>query len=103
MGNPQFGLVSGGSGGVKQGEELQGLVVAITDCGQGVLQATIECESAADSNGVRTGGEDLHQVFTRIKLNTRGNITTAAQILKTTVRKFAYKAKRFGVHYRHYR
>ncbi len=35
--------------------------------------------------------------------NTRGNITTAAQILNTTVRKFAYKAKRFGVHYRHYR
>jgi Nif-specific regulatory protein len=35
--------------------------------------------------------------------NTRGNITSAAQILKTTVRKFAYKAKRFGVHYRHYR
>ena len=35
--------------------------------------------------------------------NTRGNITTAAQILKTTVRKFAYKAKRYGVHYSHYR
>jgi Nif-specific regulatory protein len=35
--------------------------------------------------------------------NTRGNITAAAQVLKTTVRKFAYKAKRFGVHYRHYR
>ena len=35
--------------------------------------------------------------------NTRGNITTAAKILKTTVRKFAYKAKRYGVHYRHYR
>jgi Nif-specific regulatory protein len=35
--------------------------------------------------------------------NTRGNITSAAQILKTTVRKFAYKAKRFDIHYRHYR
>jgi Nif-specific regulatory protein len=35
--------------------------------------------------------------------NTRGNITTAAQILKTTVRKFAYKAKKYGVYYRHYR
>lgn len=35
--------------------------------------------------------------------NTRGNITTAAQILKTTVRKFSYKAKRYGVHYSHYR
>ena len=35
--------------------------------------------------------------------NTRGNTTLAAQILKTTVRKFAYKAKRYGVHYSHYR
>ena len=35
--------------------------------------------------------------------NTRGNITTAADILKTTVRKFAYKAKKYGVHYSHYR
>ena len=35
--------------------------------------------------------------------NTRGNITTAAEILKTTVRKFAYKAQRYGVDYKHYR
>jgi Nif-specific regulatory protein len=35
--------------------------------------------------------------------NTRGNITMAAQILKTTVRKFAYKSRRYDVHYRHYR
>jgi Nif-specific regulatory protein len=35
--------------------------------------------------------------------NTRGNITSAAQVLKTTVRKFAYKSKRYGVHYSHYR
>ena len=35
--------------------------------------------------------------------NTRGNITTAAQILKTTVRKFSYKAKRYDVHYSHFR
>jgi Nif-specific regulatory protein len=35
--------------------------------------------------------------------NTRGNITTAAQVLKTTVRKFSYKAKRYGIHYSHYR
>jgi hypothetical protein len=31
--------------------------------------------------------------------NTRGNITLAAEILKTTVRKFAYKAKKYGVDY----
>ena len=35
--------------------------------------------------------------------NTRGNISTAAQILKTTVRKFGYKAKKYGVDYKHYR
>ncbi len=35
--------------------------------------------------------------------NTRGNISTAAQVLKTTVRKFSYKAKRYGIHYSHYR
>ncbi len=35
--------------------------------------------------------------------NTRGNITGAAKVLKTTVRKFAYKAKRYDIHYSHYR
>ena len=35
--------------------------------------------------------------------NTRGNISVAAKILKTTVRKFAYKAKKYDVDYRHYR
>ena len=35
--------------------------------------------------------------------NTRGNTTVAAKVLKTTVRKFAYKAKKYSVDYRHYR
>ncbi|MFO7554883.1 MAG: helix-turn-helix domain-containing protein, partial [Desulfobacterales bacterium] len=35
--------------------------------------------------------------------NTRGNTTLAADILKTTIRKFAYKAKKYRVDYRHYR
>jgi Nif-specific regulatory protein len=35
--------------------------------------------------------------------NTRGNITRAAEILQTTVRKFNYKARRYGIDYRHYR
>ncbi|MCP4748850.1 MAG: nif-specific transcriptional activator NifA [Desulfobacteraceae bacterium] len=35
--------------------------------------------------------------------NTHGNVTMASKILKTTVRKFAYKAKRYGVYYKHYR
>lgn len=35
--------------------------------------------------------------------NTRGNITVAAKILQTTVRKFAYKAQKYGVDYKYYR
>ena len=35
--------------------------------------------------------------------NTRGNITQSAKLLKTTVRKVAYKAKKYGVEYYHYR
>ena len=35
--------------------------------------------------------------------NTRGNITGAAKILQTTVRKFAYKAQLYGIDYRTYR
>jgi Nif-specific regulatory protein len=35
--------------------------------------------------------------------NSRGNITAAAEVLKTTVRKFAYKSKRYGIHYGQYR
>ena len=35
--------------------------------------------------------------------NTRGNITSAAEILNTTVRKFAYKAQKYGVDYKNYR
>jgi len=35
--------------------------------------------------------------------NTRGNITQAAKLLRTTVRKVAYKAQKYGVEYYHYR
>jgi Nif-specific regulatory protein len=35
--------------------------------------------------------------------NTAGNVTSATQILQTTVRKFAYKAQKYGVDYRQYR
>jgi Nif-specific regulatory protein len=35
--------------------------------------------------------------------NTRGNITIAVKILQTTVRKFAYKAQKYGVEYKTYR
>ena len=35
--------------------------------------------------------------------NTRGNITLATKILRTTVRKFSYKAEKYQVDYRNYR
>jgi two-component system nitrogen regulation response regulator GlnG len=35
--------------------------------------------------------------------NTRGNISQAAELLQTTVRKFSYKAKRYGVAYMYFR
>ena len=35
--------------------------------------------------------------------NTRGNITQASTLLKTTVRKFSYKARQLGIDYREYR
>ncbi len=35
--------------------------------------------------------------------NTRGNISLAASMLKTTVRKFSYKASKYGIEYKHYR
>jgi Nif-specific regulatory protein len=35
--------------------------------------------------------------------NTQGNVLKAAQLLRSTVRKFAYKAKKFGISYKHYR
>ena len=35
--------------------------------------------------------------------NAKGNITVATKLLKTTIRKFSYKAKKYGIVYRHYR
>ena len=35
--------------------------------------------------------------------NTRGNITLATKLLKTTVRKLSYKSQKYGIDYRHYR
>ena len=35
--------------------------------------------------------------------NAKGNITVATKLLKTTVRKFSFKAKKYGIVYRHYR
>jgi Nif-specific regulatory protein len=35
--------------------------------------------------------------------NTRGNVSAAAKLLKTTVRIFSYKARKYDIDYRQYR
>lgn len=35
--------------------------------------------------------------------NTKGNVTIAAQVMRTTVRKFSYKAEKYNIDYRDYR
>ena len=35
--------------------------------------------------------------------NTRGNISLASEMLNSTVRKFSYKAEKYGVSYKDYR
>ena len=50
-----------------------------------------------------TGFFDEREMLIDALKNARGNITQAATILKTTVRKFAYKAQKYGVSYKHYR
>ncbi len=43
------------------------------------------------------------EILTDALKNTRGNVTKASQLLKTTVRKFSYKAKKYGIDYAQYR
>jgi Nif-specific regulatory protein len=45
---------------------------------------------------------EMEMIIDALK-NTRGNVTQAAELLQTTVRKFSYKAKRYGVEYKQYR
>jgi Nif-specific regulatory protein len=59
---------------------------------------TVPARSLADA----VAGIEKEMIIDALK-NTRGNITMAADILKTTVRKFAYKAQKHGVNYKHYR
>jgi Nif-specific regulatory protein len=67
------------------------------------LQTGIESDTLpALSLEEAVGNLEREMIIDALK-NTRGNITQAADLLQTTVRKFAYKAKRFGIEYRHYR
>jgi len=67
------------------------------------LQTGVESDTLpALSLEEAVGNLEREMIIDALK-NTRGNISQAAVILQTTVRKFAYKSKRYGVNYKHYR
>jgi Nif-specific regulatory protein len=85
---------------------------AVLLCEEGVVHSyhlppTLQTGKESDTVPARSleeavAGVEKEMIIDALK-NTRGNITMAASILKTTVRKFAYKAQRYGVDYKHYR
>ena len=85
---------------------------AVLLCEEGVIHSyhlppTLQTGKESDTVPARSLEEAVASVEKEMIIdalkNTRGNITMAADILKTTVRKFAYKAQRYGVDYKHYR
>jgi Nif-specific regulatory protein len=85
---------------------------AVLLCEEGVIHSyhlppTLQTGKESDTVPARSLEEAVASVEKEMIIdalkNTRGNITLAADILKTTVRKFAYKAQRYGVDYKHYR
>ncbi len=85
---------------------------AVLLCEEGVIHSyhlppTLQTGKESDTVPARSleeaiAGLEKEMIIDALK-NTRGNITAAADILKTTVRKFAYKAEKYGVDYKHYR
>jgi Nif-specific regulatory protein len=81
-------------------------------CEEGVIQSyhlppTIQ--TGKESNTIST--QSLEEAVASLERgmlidslkNARGNISEAASILETTIRKFSYKAKKYGIDYREYR
>jgi Nif-specific regulatory protein len=85
---------------------------AILLCEEGVIHSyhlppTLQTGAESDTLPAQSMDEALaglekEMIIDALK-NSRGNITTAARILRTTVRKFSYKAKKYGVEYQQYR
>jgi Nif-specific regulatory protein len=85
---------------------------AVLLCEEGVIHSyhlppTLQTGKESDTVPARSleeavAGLEKEMIIDALK-NTRGNVTAAADILETTVRKFAYKAQRYGVDYKHYR
>ncbi len=64
----------------------------------GVESDTLPAVSLEDA----VGNLEREMIIDALK-NTRGNISLAAKILRTTVRKFSYKTEKYDVDYRYYR
>ena len=85
---------------------------AVLLCEEGVIHSyhlppTLQTGMESDTLPVRsleeaTDNLEREMIIDSLK-NTRGNTTKAASLLKTTVRKFNYKAKRYNIDYRLYR
>jgi Nif-specific regulatory protein len=85
---------------------------AVLLCEEGVIHSyhlppTLQTGAESDtlpalSLDEAVGNLEREMIIDALK-NTRGNATQAAQILRTTVRKFNYKAKKYSVSYKHYR
>jgi Nif-specific regulatory protein len=85
---------------------------AVLLCEEGVIHSyhlppTLQTGSESDTLPVQSMEDavanlEKEMIIDALK-NTRGNITTAAKLLKTTVRKFSYKAKRYAVEYQQFR
>jgi Nif-specific regulatory protein len=85
---------------------------AVLLCEEGVIHSyhlppTIQTGSESDTLPVQSMEDavanlEREMIIDALK-NTRGNITSAAKLLKTTVRKFSYKAKRYAVEYQQFR
>lgn len=85
---------------------------AVLLCNEGVIHGyhlppTLQTGSETDtlpSLSLETAVDNLErEMIVDALKNTRGNITSAAALLDTTVRKFAYKMKYLGVDYRQFR
>ncbi len=85
---------------------------AVILCDGGVLHSyhlppTLQTGEQSDTLPTRSLEEAVAAVEQEMLIdalkNTRGNITRAAEMLATSVRKFSYKAKQYGIDYMNYR
>jgi Nif-specific regulatory protein len=85
---------------------------AVLLCEGGVVRSyhlppTLQTGEQSDTVPARSldgalAGLEREMIIDALK-NTRGNMAVAAELLQTTVRKFTYKAKKYGVDFRQYR